>query len=179
MEPLKAIRFALSPHAHFIPNVITFSFLSDSCALKFWPLPVAVNSSSTCLYLIYEQCKMFLILLDAVTNIGADALCSGNKKNPKMGTRLVVQETKEKKARKKAKQRNWSCIKDLFNQIWQHSSNTQYFEQNFKYVSCQTGVKSLSDLLDRELNKPDLLFHLKTDLFHKAFLWNILDHTNS
>lgn len=49
---------------------------------------------------------MFLILLDAVTNIGADALCSGNKKNPKMGTRLVVQETKEKKARKKAKQRN-------------------------------------------------------------------------
>lgn len=92
-----------------------------------------------------------------------------------MGRRHVW-ETKARKARKKAKQRNWSYIKDLFNQVWQHSSNTQQFEQNFKYVSCQTEVKSLSDLLDRELNKLDVLFHLKTDLFHKAFLWNIQDH---
>lgn len=47
-----------------------------------------------------------------------------------------------------------------------YGSNTQ----NFKYLSCQTEVETLSDLLDRELNKTDGLFHLKTDLFSKVFL---------
>lgn len=113
---------------------------------------------------------MFLVLLDPVTNIGAELLCSRNQKKTLKWEEDLYERRKKEKQGKKAKQRNRSYIKDLFNQIWQYSSNTQQFEQNFKYVSCQTEVKSLSDLLDRELNKLDVLFHLKPDLFHKVFL---------
>lgn len=73
-----------------------------------------------------------------------------------------AQERKEKQGKKQTKRT------DHMFKIYstKYGSNTQ----NFKYLSCQNEVKMLNDLLDRELNKTDVLFHLKTDLFSKAFL---------
>lgn len=84
-----------------------------------------------------------------------------------MEGRLFAQERKEKQGKRQAK----GTHHVLRISSTRYSSNTQ----NSKNLNCQNEVEKLSDLLDRELNKTDALFHLKTDLFSKAFLWNILD----
>lgn len=83
-------------------------------------------------------------------------------KTTKMGRRGVVEERKEKQGKRQTK--GTDRMLKLYST--RYGSNTQ----NFKYLSCQTEVETLSDLLDRELNKTGGLFHLKTDLFSKVFL---------
>lgn len=72
-----------------------------------------------------------------------------------MGRRLFAQETVEKQGRRQTKGTD-QMLKICSTR---YGSNTW----NFKCLSCQNEIETLSGLLDRELNKTDALFNLKTD----------------
>lgn len=126
---------------------------------------------------MYEQCKIFLALLDPVTNVGAKALCSGNKKKTLKWEQDLLYKKQKKEKQGKRQNKGTDHVLKIYSTKYGSTPTTHgSLSRTFKYVSCQTEVRRLNDLLDTELNKPDVLFHLKTALFHKAFLWNILDH---
>lgn len=80
MELFQTVCSALSPHAHFVPQVITFCFCQT--AVIWNPNPyLLLKIHLPCLYAKYNQCKVVSSFSDPVTNIRAQVLHPGNQDN--------------------------------------------------------------------------------------------------